>query len=144
MVLKITLFLFLGLLFPLSCYAQLPITEYELGRCLSGYFEGIDLNNNGKLEKIKVTEPCSFYTNLPDYVWGDDTGVLIQIFDDQNKEIFLSEVFRYPLVVKNITVDDADKDGYQEIILSAQNKDDSSFKEFSYGWNGETFELTES
>jgi len=133
MLLKIKLFLLLGLLFPITCYAQSPT---DLGRCLSGYFEGIDLNKNGKLETIKVTESCSFFTNLPDHIWGDDTGVLLQIFDDQNKEIFLAEVFRYPLVIENITVDDT------KIILSAQNKDDSSFKKFVYTWNGETFELT--
>ena len=60
MLLKIKLFLFLGLLFPLTSYAQGP-SGYDLGRCLSGYFEGIDLNDNGRLETVKVIEPCSFF-----------------------------------------------------------------------------------
>jgi len=97
------------------------ISEKDLGRFLRGYFEA-DLNNDGELETVKVIEPCRFFTNIPDSVWGDDTGTSIIIIDSRGNAMFWSEVCRYRYIEK-LLVEDLDKDGFKEIVISVgQNK----------------------
>lgn len=114
-------------------YADCPVHEGQPGRCLSAYYTGIDFNNDGIFESAKVISPCSFYTNREDAEWGDDTGVVIVIFDDKNHEVFWDEVVRYQKV-NNVELSDADQDGLVDIIISVAAEEPLAAQLYVYGW----------
>jgi len=62
--------------------AECPIKENNIGRYLIAYYKDIDLNNDGRLENVKIIEPQRVYTNLNN--WQDDTGAVVIISDKGN------------------------------------------------------------
>ena len=134
----LSLTVFLPFVFCLSVAAECPIKETQPGRCLVGVFRGVDLNNDGGLENVKVIAPCFFYTNLEDSDWGDDTGIVIVILDDDNNELFWDEVVR-ERVIENIEVLDADQDGLPEVVISVEPESAREARAFLYGWDAGAF-----
>lgn len=126
----------LGLFLFSPVYADCPIHEAQPGRCLSAFYKDIDLNHDGTFESVKVISPCIFYTNLEEADWADDTGVVIVIFDDKNNEVFWDEVARYQRLEK-VELNDVDKDGLIEIIITVRAEEPFEARNFIYGWNGE-------
>jgi hypothetical protein len=116
------------------------ITENDLGRYLIAYFRDIDLNNDGEMETIKVIEQTGIFTNVPDSEWGDDTGTIIRIIDNKNNEVFWDEVSRYQ-PVENVSVEDMNEDGFDEIIISVSQTQDYRAKTYIYGWKDSSYRL---
>ncbi|MFC1594687.1 hypothetical protein ACFL38_05100 [Candidatus Omnitrophota bacterium] len=127
---------------PSAYWEEMPIseesdiTEDDLGYCLVGYFEDIDLNNDGELEEVKVITPCEIFTNS---ACGDDTGTTIKIIDSQGYMVFWDEVFRFQ-PVEHIVLEDVDGDGTLEIAVSAGRHDVYEPMTHVYGWRGGKYE----
>ena len=136
LILSILILVFL----PIFSYAQNYIAEDDLGYCLVAYFEDQDLNNDGTLENVEVIEPCRVFTNLPDGLWGDDTGATITIADSNGRQIFWDEVGRYQ-PVENVSLVDLNYDGTLEVVISLGKTEEYEATDYTYGWEDDKYQL---
>ena len=65
-----------------------------LGRFLAGCYR-VDLNLDGEEEMVKILEPVGFFTNIEDWEYGCDTGVVLIVEDSRGNEVFWTECGRW-------------------------------------------------
>lgn len=115
-------------------------TESDLGYYKVGYYYEVDLNNDGELEIVEVTEPYKFFTNIPDSIWGDDTGAVIRILNSNGKILYLKDLDRFQ-PVENVLVKDTDGDGFKEIVISIAETEEMKAKTYVYGWKDDVYKI---
>ncbi|MBU1147122.1 MAG: VCBS repeat-containing protein [Candidatus Omnitrophica bacterium] len=114
--------------------------DRDLGYCKVGYYYRLDLNNDGKEEIVEVTEPYKFYTNLPDSVWGDDTGAVIRILNRKGEVVYLKDLDRYQ-PIEEVSIGDVDGDGLNEVMVSIGKTEDQVAKTYIYGWKDNEYKI---
>jgi len=112
----------------------------ELGRCLVGYFDNVDLNNDGLFEVVKITDPCKVYTNVPDSEWGDDTGVVIKIESEAGEHIH-REVFDQFFEIDDAHIIDGSAKGFKQIFVSGLNKVTMKWERFTFGFKDGKYQI---
>ena len=117
-------------------------TENDLGYCKVGYYYQVDLNNDGEEEIVEVAEPYKFFTNVPDSVWGDDTGAVIRILNSNGDAVYLSDLPRYQPVL-NVIIEDINGDNLKEIVIWVGETEDQDARVCTYWWKDKTYKLME-
>lgn len=97
-----------------------------------------DLNNDGKEERITIFRQWD-----GEGYWSDDQWYIFCIFDDENNVLFMKDV-SYFQEVGSFSVEDRDRDGLKEIIVSLDQAECWEAKTQIYGWKDDGYELVSS
>jgi len=119
------------------CFAD---EREELGRCRVGYFDNVDLNNDGLFEVIKITDPCKVFTNVPDSEWGDDKGVVIKIVNEAG-ELIHREVFEQIFEIDDAHIIDGSSKGFKQIFISGLNKHTILWERYTFGFKDGKYQI---
>ena len=116
------------------------IEHKNLGRCLDGYFENIDLNNDGQPEIVKVTSPCRIFTNVSDNEWGDER-VAIEILNEKGEQIFLESIEEILEMDDVHIVDEEGNNGFRQIFISGLNKHSFLWERYWFGFKDGKYQM---
>ena len=97
-----------------------------------------DLNNDGKDERVTIFRQWD-----GEGWWSDDQWFVLCIFDDENNVLFMKDV-SYFQEVGSFSVEDRDRDGLKEIIVSLDQAECWEAKTQIYGWKDDGYELVSS
>ncbi|MFH1045687.1 MAG: hypothetical protein V1727_01835 [Candidatus Omnitrophota bacterium] len=131
------LLLSVGLILPAA--ADCPVKENDFGRSLLALFHA-DLDKDGQMETIKIIDACPFFTNS-ESDWAEATGLVIVIFDQNGKELFWDEAALPFQLIKEIFLDDANQDGYKEIVIAVNEDQPHPDITYRYGYQDGAFGL---
>jgi len=123
--------------FASDCFA---VERDELGRCLDGYFENVDFNNDGLFEVVKITSTCRIFTNVPDSVWEGDLKVVVEILDEAGESIFREKIEQF-LDIDNVEIIDGSKEGFKQVFLSGTNMHSLKWEKYSFGFKDGKYQM---
>lgn len=124
-----------------SVFAQSREKEYSanswweyLKTCNRHFWAEGDLNSDGKEEQVGI-----FSQWEGEGWWSEDTGYVICIFDNEN--ILYGDAIAKFTTVKSLSIEDIDKDGLKDIVVSCEFIESFPEKEvtYIYKWNGKEY-----